>query len=131
MSIKYSLTSAGGVLNSKVEFKPFMDTWFQFSTINTWNLSLTYSYIRRPLVDNSLKSLDYALGNWKPVWYRRIFPFLPIVYQHKKLRFLQFQLYDCSCTVIPITGKHFVDLLKANSNGKCYQPKWIGFRIWY
>jgi hypothetical protein len=66
----------------------------------------------------------------KPVWYRRIFPFLPIWYQNKAIRLFVFQLFDCSVTAVAITKLHLLDLLEFNHR-KWWQPKYIGFQIWY
>ncbi len=62
-------------------------------------------------------------------WYRRLFPWLPIIHNNKELRCLKFIAYKHATRIHPISKKHFFDLIKP-----LHKNRWIpvcGFQIWY
>ncbi len=77
------------------------------------------------------ESLDQMLGNWKPEWYYRWFPFLPRFVNNKSLRLFTVSWRDCSYTAKAVGKPHLLDLLVANYETPWYKPKLAGFQIWY
>lgn len=74
-----------------------------------------------------MDKLFQEILNTPQPWYRRWFPWLPIVYRIPTLRLFVFLLKDCSYTAISILKPHSLDGLRAN-HGK---QRWVGFQFWY
>ena len=74
-----------------------------------------------------------ALTDWlvslHPPWWRRWFPFLPIIYRNKAMGLTVVKLWDCSYTAVSIGKPHCFDLLLVNHR-RWWQPPWCGFQVW-
>ena len=73
---------------------------------------------------------EFLLTGKQLVWYRRLFPWLPIWSRNKEMRTFTFQLTDCSVTHKSLIGPHCVDVLIRNHR-KWWQLKYIGFELWF
>lgn len=62
-------------------------------------------------------------------WYRRYLN-LPSWYHNKTLNVFTFQLWDCTTVNKSLTRLHRFDVL-ISAHRKWWQPKYMGFQIWY
>jgi len=80
------------------------------------------------------ETLEAFMKTNPPVWYRRLFPWLPVCYRIKELRLFIFQWWDTTTVsqnaIRWITKKHCIDIF-VPAYRKWYQPPIAGFQIWY
>jgi len=61
----------------------------------------------------------------------RLFPWLPVIINYKKLRMLEVIFGDCLVRSVSLTKLHRFSVLERIYRDKWYQCKYVGFQVWY